>query len=207
MGPEPAEAAVGMLAEPEAADARLVDRLTSLVNEVYGTSESGLWAAGTTRTTAAEIAGLIAAGQIAVVTRDGEPIGCVQIRDLAPDAGEFGMLAASPAHRGTGVGRTLVEFAERRGRDRGLRAMRLELLDPRGWQHPHKEFLRAWYERIGYELVGITTVDTVHPHLVPLLATPCDVLLYEKPLRPGDSAAEPDQDLGRAVGDDRVRAE
>ena len=178
MRPEREE--VRLLAEP---DSRLADRLARLVNEVYGATESGLWQAGMTRTTPAEIAGLIAAGQIAVAVRGGEPVGCVQVHDVAAATGEFGMLAASPQHRGSGVGRTLVEFAERRGRERGLRAMRLELLVPRGWRHPHKEFLKAWYERLGYALVGTATVADVHPHLVPLQATPCDVLRYEKPLR------------------------
>ncbi len=185
MRPDRDEVAVRLLAEPDRSDDRLVDRLAGLVNEVYETSESGLWRAGTTRTTAAEIARLIAAGRMAVAARYGEPIGCVQVHDAAAGAGQFGMLAASPEHRGAGVGRALVGFAERHARDRGLRAMRLELLVPRGWRHPHKEFLKAWYGRLGYELVGTTTVDEVHPHLAPLQATPCDVLRYEKPLRAG----------------------
>ena len=33
----------------------LVDRLTDLVNAVYATAESGLWADGATRTTASEL--------------------------------------------------------------------------------------------------------------------------------------------------------
>jgi GNAT superfamily N-acetyltransferase len=175
--------AVRLLAEPDGSDDRLVGHLTRLVNEVYTASESGLWRAGMTRTTATEIARLAAAGQLAVAVRDGEPVGCVQVHDVDAGTGEFGMLTASPEHRGTGLGRVLVEFAERRARDRGLRAMRLELLVPRGWRHPHKEFLRSWYERLGYQLVGTTTVAEVHPHLAPLQATPCDVLRYEKPLR------------------------
>ena len=46
------------------------------------------------------------------------------------------MLVAAPDQRGTGVGRALVAFAEQRSRERGLRAMQLELLLPRTWQHP-----------------------------------------------------------------------
>jgi GNAT superfamily N-acetyltransferase len=169
----------------DAADDRLADRLARLVNEVYAATESGLWRAGMTRTTAAEIAALIAAGQLAVAVRDGQPVGCVQVHDVAAGIGEFGLLAASPEHRGSGIGGTLVEFAERRARDRGLRAMRLELLVPRDWRHPHKEFLKAWYERLGYELVGTTSVADVHPHLAALQATPCAVLRYEKALVSG----------------------
>jgi GNAT superfamily N-acetyltransferase len=92
------------------------------------------------------------------------------------------MLVAAPEHRGTGIGRTLVAFAEQLNRERGRRAMQLELLLPREWQHPSKEFLKAWYGRIGYRLIRTTTIDDAHPHLAPLLATPCDFAIYEKPL-------------------------
>jgi GNAT superfamily N-acetyltransferase len=174
-----AEVAVRLL---DGADDGLIDRLARLVNEVYAASEDGLWQAGMTRTTAAELAGLVAAGQLAVAEQDGEPVGCVQVRDADPGVAEFGLLAASPERRGSGVGRTLVGYAEGRARDRGQRAMRLELLVPREWRHPHKEFLKAWYERLGYRLVGTTTVAEAHPHLTALQATPCDVLRYEKSL-------------------------
>src|SRR5215813_15488505 len=65
----------------------------------------------------------------------------------------FRSLVADPAHRGTGVGRELVRFAERRSREQGLATMQLEVLVPRQWSHPSKEFLKAWYTRIGYRPV------------------------------------------------------
>ena len=73
-------------------------------------------------------------------------------------------------------------------RKRGRRAMQLELLLPREWQHPSKEFLKAWYGRIGYRLIRTTTIDEAHPHLAPLLATPCDFAIYEKPLQHAETS-------------------
>jgi GNAT superfamily N-acetyltransferase len=167
----------------EAADTRLADRLSSLVNIVYGTAEDGLWRDGATRTTPSEIAELIAAGEIAVAESDGEIAGSVRIHDVAADASEFGMLVAAPEHRSTGVGRALLDFVEDHTRARGMRAMQLELLVPRRWEHPSKEFLKAWYGRRGYRVIRTGRIDDQHPHLAPLLATPCDMLVYEKPLR------------------------
>jgi GNAT superfamily N-acetyltransferase len=173
------------LLEPEdSRDPGLVDRLTGLINGVYATAESGLWREGATRTTASDLAALIGARQIAVATVDGEVAGSVHVHDVADDASEFGMLVADPDYRGTGVGRALVDFAEQRSRERGLRAMRLELLVPRTWRHPCKEFLRAWYRRLGYRVIRTIEVGETHPHLAPLLATPCDLEVYEKPLQP-----------------------
>jgi GNAT superfamily N-acetyltransferase len=166
----------------ETTDPALVERLTELINAVYVVAEDGLWVSGAQRTSAPQLTRLIEAGEIAVATLDGELAGAVRVHALADDAAEFGMLAAVPELRGRGVGRALIDFAEDRSRDRGLRAMRLELLVPLHWRHPSKEYLDRWYRRIGYRVVRTTTLDENYPELAPLLATPCELRIYEKPL-------------------------
>ena len=42
----------------------------------------------------------------------------------------------------------------------------------------------AWYPRIGYHPVGIGQFEKSHPQLAPLLATPCDFVIYHKSLSP-----------------------
>jgi GNAT superfamily N-acetyltransferase len=167
-----------------ASDADLVTELTDLVNRVYAVAEAGLWAAGATRTTSAEMADMIAASQIAVARRDERTVGVVRVRQLGPRTGEFGLLVADPGYRGEGIGRDLVTFAEQLSSERGLSVMQLELLVPRGWTHPVKDFLHAWYTRLGYRQVRTGTIDEGHPHLAPLLATPCDYVTYHKNLAP-----------------------
>ena len=164
------------LLDPRAAgDGALVDRLTALVNGVYADAERGLWRDGAARTTADEIAGLIRAGEIAVATRGDRVVGSVRVREVRPGTGEFGLLVSAPGERGTGVGRALVGFAEAHSRARGAAAMQLELLVPRGWEHPSKAFLRAWYGRRGYRLSRVERFDIAYPAAAPLLATPCDL--------------------------------
>ena len=164
-------------------DAGLAGRLADLVNVVYAASEAGLWRDGTQRTDAVEMGELVAAGEIAVATMDGDVAGSIRVHDVAEDASEFGILAGDPQRRGVGVGTALVAFAEAASRDRGMRAMQLELLVPREFDHPSKVFLDDWYRRIGYRVIDRRTPEESHPQLEPLLATPCDFLLYEKPLR------------------------
>jgi GNAT superfamily N-acetyltransferase len=118
-----------------------------------------------------------------VAARHGRITGSVRLHDVSEDTGEFGMLVADPDERGTGVGRALVDFVEQHTRDRGLRAVQLELLVPRTWRHPSKEFLHSWYDRRGYRVVRTGRLDEAYPHLAALLATPCDFVIYEKPLR------------------------
>ena len=163
-------------------DVRLAGRLADLVNEVYAVAERGLWSDGFTRTNAAEMADLIARGEIAVAERGGKIAGTVHVEDVDDDAAIFGMLAAVPAQRGAGVGRALVDFAEQRSRERGRRVMRLELLVPRGWRHPSKELLKGWYDRLGYRVVRTGAMDAMYPQLAPRLAGPSDLLVYEKAL-------------------------
>jgi GNAT superfamily N-acetyltransferase len=163
----------------------LVERLTALINAVYETAESGLWRDGATRTTVSEVAELIRAGEIVVATRHGDIVGSVRVHDVGDDASEFGLLVAAPDQRGVGIGRALLDFAEARSRDRGLRAMQLELLVPRGWRHHSKEFLKALYGRRAYRIRRLARFEDAYPHLAPLLATSCDLEIHEKPLQPG----------------------
>jgi GNAT superfamily N-acetyltransferase len=169
----------------------LVRQITDLVNRVYAVAEEGLWVPGAARTTIAEMAQLIADGHIAVARQDGQIVGAVRIQQLAARTGEFGMLVADPDRRGEGIGRELVAFAEETSRRRGLVVMQLELLVPREWTHPTKAFLHAWYTRIGYRPVRTAKIDESYPQLAPLLATPCDFVVYHKDLKPQGARAHP----------------
>lgn len=148
-------------------------------------AEDGLWTEGATRTKVDEVAALTRAGHIAVARMDGRIVGSVRVQRLDEGTGEFGMLVADPAHRGVGVGRELVRFAEGKCRTDGLGTMQLELLVPREWSHPTKEFLADWYTRIGYRITRTGTIDEAYPALAPLLATPCDFVIYQKELAAG----------------------
>jgi hypothetical protein len=74
-------------------------------------------------------------------------------------------------------------FAERWAQHRGATGMQLELLVPRDWTHPAKECLRSWYAHLGYRVARTTTLDEDYPELAPHLATPCNLIIYAKPLR------------------------
>jgi SAM-dependent methyltransferase/GNAT superfamily N-acetyltransferase len=179
---------IRMLPATAADDATLMERITDLINEVYAVAEDGLWIEGATRTTFDEIAELTRAGEIAVARLGGQIVGCVRVQRLVGSTGECGMLVADPAHRGAGIGRELLRFAERRCRAEGLRTMQLELLVPRDWTHPTKELLEAWYTRSGYRVARTGTIDEAYPALAPLLATPCDFVIYKKDLAGVDLA-------------------
>jgi GNAT superfamily N-acetyltransferase len=175
--------AIDLLHPATSTDTALVDELCALVNDVYAVAEEGMWRDDATRTSAEELRTFIAAGEILVArTSDRTLVGGVRLHDVDPDTSEFGILVAARDQRGLGVGRALLDEVERRSRARGLGAVQLELLVPRDWSHPSKEFLASWYGRRGYRLVRTTTIDESYPHLAPLLATPCDLQIHRKAL-------------------------
>jgi GNAT superfamily N-acetyltransferase len=177
---------IAMLAPADADDVGLTAALTELINDVYAVAEDGLWADGTARTNVGEVTKLVRAGQMAVAREGGQIVGCVRIQLLGGGVGEFGMLAVVPGLRGTGAGRELLRFAEQAVLHERCDTMQLEVLVPRGWSHPSKEFIIGWYTRTGYELTRISAIEESYPELAPLLATPCDFVIYRKRLtRPG----------------------
>ncbi|WP_246277980.1 GNAT family N-acetyltransferase [Phytohabitans rumicis] len=170
------------MSSPAADDDLFVTEVVDLVNRVYAEAEKGLWLDGADRTNAPEVVAIVRTGQLAVARLDGELAGAVRVQRLDGGIGEFGMLVASPELRGVGVGRALVDFAERWAREQGLARMQLELLVPQTWTHPVKEFLHGWYTRIGYQPVRTGRLDEAYPALQPQLATPCDFVIYHKDL-------------------------
>lgn len=173
---------IGLEPAASAKDADRVDEVVELVNAVYEHAEAGLWVDGARRTSGQEISDLIDRGQIVTARTGDRVVGAVRVHALDGDTAEFGMLAADPAQRGLGIGRALVAFAERWAVDRGLSVMQLELLVPTTWDHPSKQFLHDWYSRLGYRVVRTGKLEDSYPDLAPLLATPCDLLVYRKGL-------------------------
>jgi len=175
----------GVAIEPAASadDGAIVAAIAELVNGVYEVAEAGLWVKGARRTNRQEIADLIVHGEIVTARLGDRIVGVVRTHRLDDATAEFGMLAADPTHRGQGVGRALVAFAEQWAHERGFAGMQLELLVPTAWEHPSKVFLRDWYTRIGYREVRNAHLRELYPELAPLLAAECDLIVYRKALR------------------------
>ncbi len=169
---------------PIESDARAdnIQRLSDLVNAVYDEAESGMFKRKGTRTNPADIERLLRARALILAEIDGVLVGSVSVKSMSDGLAEFGMLAADLDHRGKGIGSALVAHAEAWARRMACHTMRLELLTPRNWTHPSKEFLKKWYSRIGYAPYATESLETTHPHLVPELATECEFTVWHKSL-------------------------
>jgi GNAT superfamily N-acetyltransferase len=173
---------VRVLAAHTVGDQALIDQLVDLVNQAYEIGEAGLWLNDATRTGPTEIGEAIRSGEMLAATSECKLVGCAYLRRLDPTTADLGLLSVAPDQWGHGVGRELVHEAERLMRSDGVTRMQLELLVPKGWVHPEKTRLRAWYSRLGYRVVRSEPFEHIAPHLVSQLRTPCEFLIFQKPL-------------------------
>jgi GNAT superfamily N-acetyltransferase len=144
---------------------------------------------GATRIQPREIAAAIRNHGLIAASLEGRLVGCAYVRQLDAGTADLGLISTATDSWGSGIGRELVRSAEELMRSRGVTTMQLELLVPKGWVHPEKDKLRAWYTRLGYRVVRSAPFEEIAAHLAPQLATPCETLIFHKSLTaaPGPS--------------------
>eukprot|EP01135_Chromosphaera_perkinsii_P000259 Nk52_evm28s62 gene=Nk52_evmTU28s62 len=159
-----------------------LERLTGLINEVYNDAESGMWKPGAQRCNIEEVKNLVEQQRLILAFLGGNIVGSIQVCKMDDDTVEFGMLVADMKYRNIGIGRKLVAAAEGWAKSVGASTMRLELLTPRNWDHPSKEFLKKWYTRLGYKPTHTEPFEKMFAHLVDQLCTDCDFTVWLKRL-------------------------
>lgn len=144
-------------AEPSFRDATEadVDALVALVESAYrGESSRAGWTTEADlldgqRTDPEGVRAVITApaGRMLVAEREGAIVACCQLEHRG-DAAYFGMFAVDPGSQGGGLGRSVLQHAERTAMEAwGVRSMQMTVLTAR-------EDLIAWYERRGYRRTG-----------------------------------------------------
>jgi GNAT superfamily N-acetyltransferase len=162
----------------ELATADDVVEVVRITNAAYDRGEAGIWLPGWQRTNSEWTGSEVAAGEIFAARQHGRIVGSIRVVRLRDDAAEFGLLAVDPEFSGGGVGRALVDFAER---VHDVDWMELELLIPHA-PHAHKQRLHEWYSRLGYRPTRRRDFTAVYPEPGELLAAPADLVTYRKPL-------------------------
>jgi ribosomal protein S18 acetylase RimI-like enzyme len=161
--------------------------LTDLVNRAFAIERAFI---DGQRTTADQIAALIASGDFLVLEYAGGLCAAVLVQrpgqraGVPPSHAYFGMLSVLPELQGLGLGLRLVRVAEAMAEAAGATSMRLRIINLR-------EELRRWYRSLGYREVG-TAPFTHHS-----LKRPCHFVDMAKPLAPAESCY-PDGEVGAA---------
>jgi GNAT superfamily N-acetyltransferase len=129
------------IVEAEACDAVDINRVVNAAYRVEDFFKVG------DRTNVREIAEFLLS-ETFLVARDSDDEMLAAVRVSTRDErGHFGMLSVSPTAQGTGLGRAMIEAAERWAAKRGCGWMDLEVASPR-------EELPPFYRKFGYEVTG-----------------------------------------------------
>jgi GNAT superfamily N-acetyltransferase len=116
------------------------------------------------------------------------PIGTLRLTRLTPTISELGIVTVDPTFRSSGLGRKLIAYAEGVTMRNKAERMRIEVPAPRNDAQGQavsgkKKYLRAWYEGLGYEVVGKRTLEeSVPPGLVEGFEEEVEILVMEKGL-------------------------
>ncbi|KAI1211116.1 uncharacterized protein F4807DRAFT_421703 [Annulohypoxylon truncatum] len=176
-----------------AEDEGFTTALADLVNAGYTEAEAGIFKPGYLRTSASEIGSFIKAGVLAVAsvpspetTSHRQPLGCIAIKKLDENRAELGLFAVVIEQRGSGIGRDLMDWAERWCLENlggpGVAIAQLDLLVPTHFTHPFKVRLDLWYTKRGYRITGSRDFALDYPSLAPQLVGPTEYRVYEKTL-------------------------
>jgi len=147
------------------ADEQDADAIARIVNQAYEVER--FFVLGD-RTSPSDVRRHMRKGLLLVAAEGWTVIGCVYV-EVNGDRGSFGMLAVDPSRQGTGLGRQLIDAAERHIRDGGGRSIDIHVVNLRSDLLPR-------YRRLGYVDVG--TAPYVHRPTI----QPCHFVLMRKEL-------------------------
>lgn len=103
---------------------------------------------------AADVAGEDHQIHIAAV-QGGHVVATVVLKPLSPARVKLRQMAVDPARRGTGLGRSLIRFAERLARERGFDTIEMSA----------RTSATGFYEKLGYHAVGAGFREVGLPHI------------------------------------------
>ena len=156
--------------------------LCALINQAYFESEADFWNKNMERTNVQQVQQILQNKAMLIAMLDDHVVGCVNVNRLSNNVAEFNMLSTAQAYRGLGVGKKLVGAAENWAIEQGCNYMQLRVLSPRGQKHAHKDFLKDWYQKLGYIFQRAERLEELYPVLAADFNGQGDFFVYQKKL-------------------------
>ena len=159
--------------------------IVDLINRVYLESEKDFWPhnGDYERVNLNQIKEFIQKKELIIAQQNNVIVGCVHVYKLNETTGGFSMLVSDPNKRGNKIGKQLMMAIEDWMKNQNVNLIQLEILKPSEIIHPEKEFIEAWYKRIGYKLISEKPYGELYPHNNHLLKIPCTFFIYHKRIK------------------------
>jgi len=162
-----------------------LQRTFALLIYAYAETEKEIWGEGYSRLDLDEFIDLIKKGQIYIARYDEEIVGSIQVYRTQQSAFAFSLLNADFSRKGLGIGKKLIQAAEKHAVEHGAKSMNIEILRPNNAELPSKTMLHKWYENLGYSYVKSMEFLEMKPDKVEKakeFITPSRFDCYSKPL-------------------------
>ena len=173
------------LANNDLLSAAELNRMHSLLIHAYAITEKEIWGDNYSRLSLKEFKVLIAANEVYLARLENEIVGSIHVYRLDDESFSFGLLSADFNRKGLGIGRKLIEMAEKHAVSKSATFMKIEILRPSNVDLPQKIQLDEWYRRQGYIFLNSMSFVERKPDKAEkalALITPSQFDCYEKAL-------------------------
>lgn len=127
-----------------------IERMHALLIYAYAITEVEIWGENYVRMNLQEFVELIQKKEIILARLEEEIVGSIHVYPLSTESYAFGLLSADFNKKGRGIGRALINAAEKQAKEMGAKKMELEILKPQDFEVSVKVALHDWYSRLGY---------------------------------------------------------
>ncbi len=141
-----------------------IQRLYDIMIYAYKVTEVEIWGEDYKRMLPDEFNQIIEQGELIGAWFEDLPVGSIHTYRLNDDTYAFGLFSADFAFKGKGIGRKLIDAAEKKAISNGASFMELEILRLKNKTLEAKEGLRSWYTRLGYEHISTQDFVDRKPH-------------------------------------------
>lgn len=139
-------------------------RLFDLMIYAYAKTENDIWGENYHRLEAHEYFRLLNSDQFFIAFKQDVIVGSIMVYRKDDSTFGFGLLNADFNETGYGIGKLLIEAAERYAKENGGLQMQLEILRAESPISEFKIWLSKWYMDLGYEFEGTFPFEYVEPN-------------------------------------------
>ncbi len=159
-----------------------ITKITVIINTVYAETEGAIYKPGRARCYEAGIREIIKDKMMIVALHKSEIVGSVTLLKRKDGFVEFGMLAVDPQFQKRGIARNLVEACENWARENRYSELGLSILEARDFRLPFKDYLKIYYEKMGYKPFETDLFHHYHPEPAEDLCCVCVITRWTKHL-------------------------
>ena len=162
------------------------DRAYDIRIYAYAQTEAEIWGENYFRISKKDFWEILKSGELFLAYKDESVVGCVRLLRLTSETYSFGLLAVDFEIKGQGIGRNLVDFAEKEAVKLGGSVMNIEILKAKDIRVQSKIELHNWYTRLGYvffETDSFVSLKPMEAEKAKKLINPSVFDRYRKQLR------------------------